>query len=260
MPNHVHAVVEPLAGFDLPAIMHFWKSYSAHVINDILGRKGTVWQDEYYDHLIRDEGDLRHSIDYAWGNPEKAGLVEWKLRARSDDILEVEEKKRGRDARARQRRACSESRCMARKMKRKRPPASPTSNPASARRRRTARSPLGSPFDYAKQATLYIESDLPDPNDTAPLPPGRVREDHPTISSRPTAGRSCCSPLQDADRRGQPAEAAARRAGLPAARAGAGGAAEDPAGAVPRDATTPCCSAPAASGRGSTCRGISCAT
>lgn len=30
---------------------------------------------------------------------------------------------------------------------------------------------LGSPFDYSKQATLYIESDLPDPNDTARFMP-----------------------------------------------------------------------------------------
>jgi len=38
---------------------------------------------------------------------------------------------------------------------------------------------LGSPFDYAKQVTLYIESDLPEPNDTARFAPaacGKIME------------------------------------------------------------------------------------
>jgi Rad3-related DNA helicase len=35
---------------------------------------------------------------------------------------------------------------------------------------------LGSPFDYSKQATLYIESDLPDPNDTSRFMPEACRK------------------------------------------------------------------------------------
>ena len=35
---------------------------------------------------------------------------------------------------------------------------------------------LGSPFDYSKQVTLYIESDLPEPNDAPRFASRRLRE------------------------------------------------------------------------------------
>ncbi|MEN8255338.1 MAG: transposase, partial [Verrucomicrobiota bacterium] len=78
MPNHVHVVLHPLKGFDLPGILHSWKSYSAKEANRMLGREGAFWQPEYYDHLIRDEADFRHAVEYVLGNPVKAGLVDWK--------------------------------------------------------------------------------------------------------------------------------------------------------------------------------------
>jgi len=78
MPNHVHVVVEPLAGHDLPDILHSWKSFTANRANKALGRRGAFWQPEYYDHLIRDEDDLAHSIEYVLRNPERAGLRGWR--------------------------------------------------------------------------------------------------------------------------------------------------------------------------------------
>ena len=78
MPNHVHLVVQPLPGYELPDIVHAWKSYVAHRANKVLKRKGSFWQPEYYDHLIRDESDLAHAIEYVLGNPEKAGLEGWR--------------------------------------------------------------------------------------------------------------------------------------------------------------------------------------
>ena len=80
MPNHVHVVVMPWSGYELDNILHSWKSFSAHSANKILGRKGQFWQEEYYDHLVRNEDELRHSVEYALDNPQKAGLKEWKWR------------------------------------------------------------------------------------------------------------------------------------------------------------------------------------
>jgi REP element-mobilizing transposase RayT len=77
MPNHVHLVVQPLPGYELPDIVHALKSYTANQANKTLKRKGAFWQPEYYDHLIRDESDLAHSIEYVLGNPPKAGLQGW---------------------------------------------------------------------------------------------------------------------------------------------------------------------------------------
>ncbi len=78
MPNHVHAVLEPPAGYDLPRILHSWKSYTAKEISKIVGIHGQLWETEYYDHLIRDERDLQTQIGYVLANPHKAGLRAWK--------------------------------------------------------------------------------------------------------------------------------------------------------------------------------------
>jgi Rad3-related DNA helicase/REP element-mobilizing transposase RayT len=159
MPNHVHAVLQPIDGHELPQILHSWKSFSAHCINEMLNRSGEVWQDEYYDHLVRDADDLRHCVDYAWTNPQHAGFAEWKWRGRNDDAIDdvagiclIEE--HGRDAHA------TEGPQLA--------PADSAFAYIKSRlgvvREKTLQ--LGSPFEYEKQATLYIEEDLPEPNDT----------------------------------------------------------------------------------------------
>jgi REP element-mobilizing transposase RayT len=78
MPNHVHAVLQPMNCYQLPKILHSWKSYTAKEINKVLGTTGQFWETEYYDHLIRDEKDLRAQIDYVRTNPQRAGLKNWK--------------------------------------------------------------------------------------------------------------------------------------------------------------------------------------
>ena len=77
MPNHVHAVVEPHESQTLPAVLHAWKSFTAKASNRILGRSGTFWQAEYYDHVIRDDGEYEHALTYIEENPTRAGLKEW---------------------------------------------------------------------------------------------------------------------------------------------------------------------------------------
>jgi len=76
MPNHVHALVTPFPGFTLPKILHSWKSFSAHEINRALGREGRVWEEEAFDHLVRNEQAFGAFVDYTENNPVKAGLCE----------------------------------------------------------------------------------------------------------------------------------------------------------------------------------------
>lgn len=78
MPNHVHGLVEPLSGHGLSAILHSWKSFTAKAANRTLGRTGVFWQEEYYDHLIRDADDYAHARQYGMNNPAKAGLNNWR--------------------------------------------------------------------------------------------------------------------------------------------------------------------------------------
>jgi prepilin-type N-terminal cleavage/methylation domain-containing protein len=80
MPNHVHVVFEPFGDNQLSKIMHSWKSFTAKEANDILKRAGEFWQPEYFDHLIRNENDLGRSVEYVLGNPQAAGLQNWRWR------------------------------------------------------------------------------------------------------------------------------------------------------------------------------------
>ena len=78
MPNHAHVVAQPLQGYELPDIVHSWKSYSAKKANRLIGRTGQFWQAEPYDHLIRNEQDFCHQVEYVLLNPVRAGLKNWK--------------------------------------------------------------------------------------------------------------------------------------------------------------------------------------
>lgn len=64
-------------------IMKSIKGYSALESNKIVNRKGSFWQSESYDHIVRDEDELLRIIKYVIYNPVKAGLVEkwedWKF-------------------------------------------------------------------------------------------------------------------------------------------------------------------------------------
>jgi REP element-mobilizing transposase RayT len=78
MPNHVHVVLQPMDGHELPEILHSWKSYTAKQINKALRTRGQFWETEYYDHLIRDEQDFQAQVEYVLANPGKAGLKDWR--------------------------------------------------------------------------------------------------------------------------------------------------------------------------------------
>jgi REP element-mobilizing transposase RayT len=78
MPNHVHAVFRPLPNWPLEKIMHSWKSFTAKEADKMLNRAGAFWEEEYFDHLIRDEEEFYRYIEYVASNPKRAGLEGWK--------------------------------------------------------------------------------------------------------------------------------------------------------------------------------------
>jgi len=89
MPNHVHVVFKSFEGHDLEQVIHSWKSFTAHEANKLLGRRGKFWQPETYDHLVRDEDDLEHAIEYTLNNPRAVGLVGWQFVGVADDIASI---------------------------------------------------------------------------------------------------------------------------------------------------------------------------
>ncbi len=71
MPNHVHVLLTPREGHELEKIIQSWKTHSATQANRMLGKSGTFWQEEYYDHIVRDGEDLKHQVNYILANPGK---------------------------------------------------------------------------------------------------------------------------------------------------------------------------------------------
>lgn len=69
MPNHVHVLFQISEGHRLQEIVHRWKSFTAHGINKILGRTGSIWQREYWDRLIRSQKHFDWTRQYILRNP-----------------------------------------------------------------------------------------------------------------------------------------------------------------------------------------------
>lgn len=103
MPNHVHLVIKPIldklvdrsaasiktaeaetnrvmrssaSHYILTKILQDLKSKTALKGNKLLNRSGAFWQHESYDHVVRNDKELRRIVNYIIMNPMKAGLCE----------------------------------------------------------------------------------------------------------------------------------------------------------------------------------------
>lgn len=74
MSNHVHILIWPKKS--LPEITKSIKGFTAREANRVLSRTGEkFWQDESFDHAVRDEERFYRIVKYIERNPVKAGLV-----------------------------------------------------------------------------------------------------------------------------------------------------------------------------------------
>ncbi|MCH9001075.1 MAG: transposase, partial [Planctomycetes bacterium] len=81
MPDHVHLVITPHqispgCWVSLGEIAKSIKGVSARTINKQRDAKGSLWMDEVWDRIIRDENEYLKRLDYITGNPSKADLGE----------------------------------------------------------------------------------------------------------------------------------------------------------------------------------------
>ena len=78
MPEHVHMIFTVLRDddgpFSLPEVLQNIKSMSSHRINRLLQRRGRVWQEESFDHVLRSQEKLADRVDYVANNPMRRGL------------------------------------------------------------------------------------------------------------------------------------------------------------------------------------------
>jgi len=74
MPNHVHVLLRPRV--PLARITRAIKGFTARQANRILGRTGRrFWQDESFDHWVRNAAEFARIVAYIEFNPVTAGLA-----------------------------------------------------------------------------------------------------------------------------------------------------------------------------------------
>ena len=84
MPNHIHGIIVlndnvgadfkpvPTKRHPLSEIVRGFKTFSSRRINQINNTPGlSVWQRNYYEHVIRDEDEMGLIRQYILGNPMK---------------------------------------------------------------------------------------------------------------------------------------------------------------------------------------------
>ena len=75
MPDHVHVVAEGCSDTaDAARFVSAAKQRSGYEFSRRFGRR--LWQESWYDRVLRRDDDLRDVVRYVIGNPIRAGLVE----------------------------------------------------------------------------------------------------------------------------------------------------------------------------------------
>jgi len=75
MPDHVHLLISPNSGVDLSRVMKGTKGVTAKLINRLRGTTGSIWQEESFDRIVRDQSELDEKLNYMLNNPVKKELV-----------------------------------------------------------------------------------------------------------------------------------------------------------------------------------------
>ena len=85
MPNHVHLLLQPwprgnddsgnVIFWPLSELMHSIKSFSAHRINELERKSGSLWEKEQFDRYLRSDRDLQEKFHYILRNPWDSGVV-----------------------------------------------------------------------------------------------------------------------------------------------------------------------------------------
>ncbi|MCL2174918.1 MAG: transposase [Treponema sp.] len=82
MPNHIHLLLTPKEGTNLPRIIQWIKTKSAKRWNSSFNRQDHLWGERFFSRPIKNESDYVDVYNYIDQNPVKAGLVkqphDWK--------------------------------------------------------------------------------------------------------------------------------------------------------------------------------------
>ena len=122
MADHVHLLIQPWpkgdddkgksAFWELGELLHSIKSFSAHNINELEKKSGSIWQKERFDRYVRSDRDLEEKFHYILRNPWDSGVAKqnedypwvWTQddEARNERLFQRDAETSTRDARATQ--------------------------------------------------------------------------------------------------------------------------------------------------------------
>jgi putative transposase len=74
MPDHIHIAIVPQKR-KIPEIVKGIKGYTARKINDLMNKKGKLWQKGYRDFVMDDIEAINQKLRYIEENPLRAGLT-----------------------------------------------------------------------------------------------------------------------------------------------------------------------------------------
>lgn len=75
MPNHVHILFSCREGFNIQNIIRAWKSFTAFTINKRNKTRGSIWDNKFWDRLIRNEQHYVNVLKYIKSNNPKNSWV-----------------------------------------------------------------------------------------------------------------------------------------------------------------------------------------
>lgn len=92
MPDHVHFFAAPeLDAKPLPEFMQFWKQWTSKRIARECRIRGTIWQAEFFDHILRSSESYSQKWDYVRDNAARAELVvnadDWPYQGEIESIM-----------------------------------------------------------------------------------------------------------------------------------------------------------------------------
>jgi len=75
MPEHLHLLIEGKnEDSDMRKFVSMFKQKTSYVFKRQIGRK--LWQENYYEHVLRKDEDTKHVARYIFENPVRGGLVD----------------------------------------------------------------------------------------------------------------------------------------------------------------------------------------
>ena len=91
MPDHVHFFcASELDAKELSIFVGFWKEWTGKGIKRALGLTSSIWQEEFFDHVLRSSESYSEKWNYVRSNPVRHGFVadadDWPWQGQTEEL------------------------------------------------------------------------------------------------------------------------------------------------------------------------------